>query len=193
MLTRLVFTTSKAVKNSQLRLEPMGGFMRMEDQSQRDDMSNDARVTEHTPADIEQVFIYKVEPQLAFLALSQDVHLARWWCEECKAEARPGGNVRLFFESNLCIFEVMDFVSYQFMEWRCADARTGVVTREDWLGSVVSFQILRNESRGTDLHLSHRGLGSPTAREEWIRTWSRYLGQSLTSYLESGVGQPASR
>jgi uncharacterized protein YndB with AHSA1/START domain len=171
----------------------MGGFIRMEDQSQRGDMSNDTRVTEHALADIEQLFVYKVEPQLTFLALCQDVHLARWWCEECKADARPGGHVRLFFESNLCVFEVIDFVSYQFIEWKCADARTGVVTREDWLASVVSFQISRNDSRGTDLHLSHRGLGSPTAREEWIRTWNRYLGQSLTSYLESGVGQPASR
>jgi uncharacterized protein YndB with AHSA1/START domain len=171
----------------------MGSFIRMEDQSQYGDMSSDARIGEHSLADIAQLFVYKVEPQLAFLALSQDVHLARWWCEECKAEARPGGHVRLFFESNLCVFEVTDFVSYQFIEWKCTDARTGVVTREDWLGSLVSFQISRNDSRGTDLHLSHRALGSPTAREEWVRTWNRYLGGSLTSYLESGVGQPASR
>lgn len=164
----------------------------MEDQFQQDDMTSGARVNDHALTDIEQLFVYKVEPQLAFLALSHDVHLARWWCEECSAEARSGGHVRLFFESTVCVFEVTEFIPYQFMEWKCADARTGVVTRDDWVRSLVSFQISRNDTRGADLHLFHRGLNSLPAKEEWMRIWTRYLGESLKNYLESGVGQPAS-
>jgi hypothetical protein len=76
------------------------------------------------------------------------------------------------------------------MEWRCLDARSGVRTREDWISSVVSFQILRSGDRGTELRLVHRALGSPQAREEWGSFWRRYLGNSLKTYLEFGVGQP---
>jgi uncharacterized protein YndB with AHSA1/START domain len=165
----------------------------MEDQVGRGEMANDAQANDHSLAEINQVFIYKVEPQLAFLALSQDIHLARWWCQECSADARPGGRVRLYFESNACLFEVAEFVPYQYLEWRCSDARTGVSTREDWMHALVSFQISRNHDRGTDLRVSHRGLGSASARDEWLGIWDRYLGRSLKNYLELGEGQPASR
>lgn len=165
----------------------------MEDQFQQDELTSGARVNDQTFPEIAHLFVYKVEPQLAFLALSQDIHLARWWCEECSAEARPDGRVRLFFESNVCFFEITDFVPYQFIEWKCLDARTGARTREDWIRTLVSFQISRNGNRGTDLRLSHRGITSLQAREEWVRIWIRYLGHSLKNYLESGVGQPAPR
>lgn len=165
----------------------------MEDQLRQDEMANDSRLNDGTLADLEELFVYKVEPQLTFLALSQDLHLARWWCSECSADARPGGRVRLFFESHACLFEIIEFVPYQFMEWKCADARTGVSTREDWVKAVVSFQVSRNHHRGTDLRLSHRGLASAQAREDWAAIWDRYLGRSLKNYLESGVGHPAAR
>ena len=165
----------------------------MGDQFQQGELANGAQVNGHTLADIEQQFVYKVEPQLAFLAISQDIHLARWWCEECSAEPRAGGRVRLFFESNVCLFEVSEFISYQFMEWKCVDARTGVRTREDWIGSAVSFQISRNGDRGADLRIVHRGLNAAPAREEWASIWRRYLGNSLKTYLEFGVGQPFPR
>jgi uncharacterized protein YndB with AHSA1/START domain len=165
----------------------------MKDQFQQGELNHGAQVSGSTLADIEQQFVYKVEPPLAFLALSQDIHLARWWCEECSADSRPGGRVRLFFENNACSFEITDFVSYQFMEWKCLDARSGARTREDWVHSLVSFQIARSGDRGTELRLVHRALGSPSAREEWASFWRRYVGNSLKTYLEFGVGQPALR
>ena len=165
----------------------------MENQLRQGEMANDSRVNDRTLADVEEFFAYKVEPQLAFLALSQDIHIARWWCSECSAEPRAGGRVRLFFESHACLFEITEFVPYQFIEWKCADARTGVSTRGDWVNTVVSFQVSRNHHRGTDLRLSHRGLGSAQAREDWAAIWERYLGRSLKNYLESGVGEPAAR
>jgi hypothetical protein len=165
----------------------------MEDQFQQRELNKGAQMSGAALEDIEQQFIYKVEPPLAFLALSQDIHLARWWCEECSAEPRPGGRVRLFFEANVCLFEITDFVSYQFMEWKCLDARSGIRTREDWIGSVAGFQISRSGDRGTELRLVHRGLGSSSARDEWSSFWRRYLGNSLKTYLELGVGQPALR
>jgi uncharacterized protein YndB with AHSA1/START domain len=165
----------------------------MEDQLRRAEMTNDAKVNEHTFAEIAHLVVYKVEPQLAFLALSQDIHLARWWCRECSAEARAGGRVRLYFESHACLFEVTEFVPYQFIEWKCVDARTGANTRKDWVGAVASFQISRNDERGTELRICHRGLGSPQARDEWLGIWQRYIGRSLKSYLETGIGEPAAR
>lgn len=170
----------------------MGGFLRMEDQFQQN-VANGVQVNGQTLAEIEQHFVYKVEPQLAFLAISQDIHLARWWCEECSAEARTGGRVQVFFEANVCLFEVTEFISYQSMEWKCLDARTGIRTREDWIGSVISFQISRNGDRGADLRVVHRGLNAASAREEWTSIWKRYLGNSLKTYLELGVGQPFPR
>jgi uncharacterized protein YndB with AHSA1/START domain len=165
----------------------------MEDQFQQGELRNGAQVNGPTLADIEQHFIYKVEPQLAFLALSQDIHLARWWCEECTVEPRAGGRVHLFFETNVCLFEITDFVSYQFMEWKCLDARSGIRTREDWVSSIITFQISRSGDRGTELRLVHRALSSPPARDEWASFWRRYVGNSLKTYLELGVGQPALR
>ncbi|MCI0351409.1 MAG: SRPBCC domain-containing protein [Acidobacteriales bacterium] len=165
----------------------------MEDQFQQGELNHGAQVSGQTLADIEQQFVYKVEPQLAFLALSQDIHLTRWWCEECSVEARSGGRVRLFFEGNVCQFEITEFISYQFMEWKCMDARNGARTREDWVGSMITFQISRSGDRGTELRLVHRNVGSPAAREEWASYWRRYMGNSLKTYLEFGVGQPALR
>jgi uncharacterized protein YndB with AHSA1/START domain len=165
----------------------------MEDQFEQGELNHGAQVTGQSLADIEQQFVYKVEPQLAFLALSQDIHVARWWCEECLVEPRSGGRVRLYLEANVCLFEITDFVSYQFMEWKFLDARNGVRTREDWITSLISFQISRSGDRGTELRLVHRGLGSQAAREEWASLWRRYLGNSLKTYLEFGVGQPSLR
>jgi uncharacterized protein YndB with AHSA1/START domain len=61
----------------------------------------------------------------------------------------------------------------------------------DWVGTTIEFASAPDAAGPVELVFTHRGLGALPCAEDCFAGWTHYL-PSLVSYVESGVGNPAS-
>ena len=61
----------------------------------------------------------------------------------------------------------------------------------DWVGTTIEFAAAVVASGSIELTFSHRGLGGLPCAEQCFAGWTHFL-PSLVSFVESGIGNPAS-
>lgn len=134
-------------------------------------------------------FSIKAEPCLAYLALTEQHHVSKWWSADSVVEKWVGGKLRLGSLPHQCALVVEKMESGETIEWRCV--QEGDSPADECAGTKVRFQISRNEKGGTDVALSHQGWKSQCACfKRWSATWPKLAGKSLKAYLETGLGTP---
>ena len=140
-------------------------------------------------ANIAHRFSIKAKPSLAFLALTEQHHLSKWWSADSQAEKWIGGRLKLGSLPHQCALVVEKMESGETIEWRCVPE--GDAMADGCAGTRVRFQISRNERGGTDVALSHQGWKTRCACfQRWSATWAKLAGKSLKAYLETGLGTP---
>jgi uncharacterized protein YndB with AHSA1/START domain len=125
--------------------------------------------------------------EAAFAALSTVDGLRRWWTEHTDGSAGPGGKLRFEFPK----YEITKFMRVEestrptLVRWICTEC-----SLPEWVGTELTFELAEAGPDRTELRFTHGGLkpqlecyGSCSAG------WNHYLG-SLTSYLDTGAGQP---
>jgi uncharacterized protein YndB with AHSA1/START domain len=134
-------------------------------------------------------FTINAEPSLAFLALTEQHHMAKWWSADSVVEKWIGGKVRLGAVPHQCALVVEKMESGETIEWRCV--QDGDAPADECAGTKVRFQISRNEKGGTEVAFTHQGWKSQCACfKRWSATWTKLAGKSLKAYLETGLGTP---
>lgn len=134
-------------------------------------------------------FRIKAEPSLAYLALTEEHHFAKWWSADSLVEKWIGGRLHLGALPHQCAMVVETLKSGEMVEWKCMPE--GNALKDECFGTTVRFQIARNEKGGTDVSFRHDGWKSQcVCFKRWSATWSRLAGKSLKAYLETGLGMP---
>jgi hypothetical protein len=132
----------------------------------------------------------KAEPSLAYLALTEQHHFAKWWSADSLAEKWIGGRLHLGALPHRCAMVIEKLKSDEMVEWKCVPE--GDALKDECFGTTVRFQIARNDSGGTDVTFRHDGWKSQcVCFKRWSATWAKFAGKSLKSYLETGLGTPA--
>jgi hypothetical protein len=134
-----------------------------------------------------------VELPVAYLALTEPHHVHKWWSADSYMEPFVGGKLKLGALPHDCTLVVDRLESGRLVEWRCVEARCGAAKLDACVGTRVRFLLARNQRGGTDVSFSHRGWRSHCdCFKAWDSRWMRFAGRSLKSYLETGLGEPAS-
>ena len=134
-----------------------------------------------------------VEPPVAYLALTEPHHVHKWWSADSYMEPFVGGKLKLGALPHDCTLVVDRLESCRLVEWRCVEARSGAAKPDACVGTRVRFLLARNERGGTEVSFSHRGWRADCdCFKAWDTRWLRFAGKSLKSYLETGLGEPAS-
>lgn len=138
-------------------------------------------------------FRFDVEPNLVYLALTEQRHLRRWWSADSSAEDFVGGQLKLGRMPHDCLMVVERLESGQSVEWKCTQARRRCLPGDECVGTRVRFRLSRNDRGGTVVEIHHRGWRNGNAcRDAWDLRWTVLAGKSLKSYLETGLGRPVS-
>lgn len=143
------------------------------------------------PAIVHRISI-RTEPWVTYLALTQPRHLSRWWSADTTVQPYVGGKLELGSTPHTCSVVVERLHPGELIEWKIVDPHASEKRPDDCVGTRVRFQIARNERGGSDVAFSHQGWQAQSSCfKHWSHTWARLAAQSLKSYLETGIGQPA--
>ena len=138
-------------------------------------------------------FLFNVEPELVYLALTEQRHIRRWWSAEALAEGFVGGQLKLGRVPHDCLMVVERLELGQAVEWKCAQAQRRCLPGDECVGTRVRFRLSRNDRGGTLVGIHHRGWRNRSAcLDAWDLRWTVLAGKSLKSYLETGLGTPVS-
>jgi uncharacterized protein YndB with AHSA1/START domain len=142
---------------------------------------------------ISHAFRFNVEPALVYLALTEQRHIRRWWSADASVEDFVGGRLKLGRLPHDCSMIVERLTLGQSVEWKCAEANRHCSPGDECVGTRVRFRLSRNASGGTMVEIHHgRWRNRNSCVDAWDLRWTVLAGKSLKSYLETGLGRPAS-
>jgi uncharacterized protein YndB with AHSA1/START domain len=120
-------------------------------------------------------------------ALTSTKALAAWW-SRVTGSGEPGGELAFVFEGPVgpTVLRV-DQATTELVRWTCLSSGN----MPDWAGTEVTFTI-EPVGTGTAIFFRHEGL-TPALEcfADCYLGWSHFM-QSLSRYLETGVGMPFS-
>ncbi len=127
-----------------------------------------------------------------YKALTTQEGLAAWWTPDCETENKMGGKAVFHFGKYYVAMQIEKLVEERHIVWRCVDQYfkfENVASTNDWLGTIVEFQLEKNDDQSTSLHFTHEGLTSELASYEQTKAlWSYLLLMCLKVYLENMYG-----
>ncbi len=123
--------------------------------------------------------------EATFAALTTTDQLAAWWTEVTGVGTR-GGELRFTFGSDSAAAVMrVDAAEPARVVWTCISCHF-----EDWIGTVVSFDITPTNDGGCDLAFRHHGLTPKLVCYLDCRSgWDHFI-PSLQSFIDTGVGNP---
>ena len=74
------------------------------------------------------------------------------------------------------------------IEWECI--ASNMQNTDAWQGSKITFQITDVDNNAARLNFLHDNYKSSPCYDECNAGWAFVLGNSLRSYVETGVGKP---
>lgn len=124
----------------------------------------------------------KNSPAALYEAVSEQAGLAKWWTPMVHAKPELGSTATFRFGDGAHgpDMEITELTPRKRVAWKCVDG--------PWLGHEFSFEI-RPSEKGAVLLFAHTGWAE--ADEFYMHCnakWGFFLGVSLKSYLETGVG-----
>ena len=145
--------------------------------------------------DIRYQLTINASPSRVFDALTDQVHVARWWTPDCTLEQKSGGHATLEFKAadghldGYSLMRIEKLIPAQLVQWKCLEQDYQGNT--DWIGTTIRFRLSPNGRGGTDIDFAH--LDWKDAADTFQRCtdgWHHVLATSLKNYLETGKGEP---
>ena len=124
-------------------------------------------------------------PGELYEALTDAHKLAHWWTTDVRGESVVGRKLEFWF-SGFCgaIVEVEALKPNELVWWRVFDGGA-----EDWIGTSIEFEIVRDEQKML-LHFRHsRWKESANSFPHCSLGWAIFL-LSLKAFVETGKGRP---
>jgi hypothetical protein len=114
-------------------------------------------------------------------AICTDAGVSGWWAPTVSPGPElltisfgdVGAEVHVVAQPELVIWEVLD----------CS-------AEPDWVGTTIEFATTEATPGSIELVFAHRGLGGLPCAEQCVAGWTHFL-PSLVSFVESGIGTPA--
>jgi uncharacterized protein YndB with AHSA1/START domain len=125
-------------------------------------------------------------PEDVFQALSTSEGLGGWWTADSEAEPCEGGSARFGFNGGDVIIdmEIEVFEPGRELQWCCVGGP------DEWLGTIVTFELTGSEDGGTALRLIHRRWDSTGGTfNQCDTTWARLM-HVLKAHVEGDAPGP---
>lgn len=137
--------------------------------------------------------VFPVPRAAVYRALATQQGLRSWWTQDCEVSDVVGGEATFRFNRVFKVMRIERLVPDREVLWRCVRAQliaTGVDNPEEWVGTLIRFELHATPEGATRLEFEHRGL-VPALQCHALcsRGWDQYL-QSLGQALTSGQGTP---
>ena len=120
-------------------------------------------------------------------ALTQELHLQRWWTND--SSVKRGKGVFHWPENNWTVKLMVDSEGKNSVTWECTESN--MQNTSAWVGSTMSFQLAPDDSGGTKIHFTHTNYKDSPCFSTCSENWRHALGTSLKSYMETGRGMPS--
>lgn len=140
---------------------------------------------------IMHTFVYKAPIAKVYAALTIQAHFRQWWTQDSLVGSTIGERARFDFkgDNSYCVMEIIRLKPEQFVGWKCVVST--MMGKQDWVGTTISFTLRALNENETALAFRHDRWNMMNAcYRESVDGWKYYLGDSLKSYLETGVGKP---
>ena len=139
----------------------------------------------------------KADARTVYRAVATREGISGWWTQFTSFDGRQGSEALMRFPSAgfHARMRVDELKPPERVVWTCVDAKhpPGVSSDpNDWIGTRVSFEIEPLDDARSRLNFTHHGLRPLECADVCTDVWRFYIHDSLTSFVESGKGEPAS-
>ena len=115
-------------------------------------------------------------------------HLDDWWGKTDGELNKAGDKFTISFGNSYWKFRVIDFVENRKISWECIDGEPEF--NREWIGSKIHWIISESE-KDSIVRMEHFGLTPQLDCYDICSvTWDKFIGDSLKSFVETGVGKP---
>lgn len=133
-------------------------------------------------ADFTRSLTIKAAPASLRAAVTTEEGVSGWWAPTVS----PGPELLSISFGDVGA-EVHVVATPELVVWEVV----GCSAEPDWVGTTIEFASKTDASGSIELDFIHRGLGGLPCAETCFAGWTHFL-PSLVSFVESGVGNPAS-
>jgi uncharacterized protein (TIGR02246 family) len=128
-----------------------------------------------------------------YAALTTQQGIQNWWTKTCEVGPAIGSQVIVKFGTTFKVMRIESLLPDREVRWKVTEAHLdapGLTRTDEWIGSTITFQLVRESDFVTRLSMEHRGLTPQVECYEICSNgWKQFLA-SLKSYVESGRGTP---
>jgi len=141
--------------------------------------------------DITHHLTIKASASTIYKAVSSQEGITGWWSKDCVVGSTPGSSSTLKFDKQGTLvvmhFKTLELNPDQKVIWEATENANPA-----WIGTHISTQITETEE-GCSVIFSHSGFDTQWAGKDPFELtkggWEHFV-KSLTSYCETGEGQP---
>lgn len=141
----------------------------------------------------QQSLVLEANPTTVYAALTTTEGLRGWWTQDCDAESKVGGNIRLRFGRTRKALRVERLEPGREVHWLCTEAHIAasqLTHRDEWIGTQMVFRLTPQGNERTRLDFEHIGLVPALDCYQMCRDGWRYFFGSLQKLVETGRGTP---
>lgn len=138
---------------------------------------------------ISHSFEFICKPEQLYRTLADPALATYWWTDECNFDLQT--SIATFKWRNFG-WTVQMLVKRtepnSLIEWECI--ASNMQNTNAWQGSIVTFKIAQLNSNRSRLDFLHDGYKNSPCFNACNAGWAFVLGNSLRSYIETGIGKP---
>jgi uncharacterized protein YndB with AHSA1/START domain len=129
----------------------------------------------------------------SYEALTTQRGLRGWWTASCEVGTAVGERIAIRFGTTFKVMRIEELQQDSRVRWKVIEAHLdvpGLSRADDWVGTEIVFQLLRESNAATRLRIEHIGLTPEVGCFEICsQGWRQFLA-SFKSYVETGMGAP---
>jgi uncharacterized protein YndB with AHSA1/START domain len=135
-------------------------------------------------------FQTQADPAQVFRAVSTEEGYKAWWCRNCTADMRPGGEAHFRFRDGefTVVCRVDRLEPERSVRMKCIRAQGA----EPWVGTTLEFDLEPIPGGGSDVRFRHAGWAEVTESDylaHCTNVWAHFM-KSLQEHVEKGAGTP---
>lgn len=128
-----------------------------------------------------------------YTALTTKEGISSWWAKDIEFE-ESRFTVRFNEKTDYAVLQIAKNIPVKKVAWRCSEQYfkiEGSDKTNEWVGTVIWFDLFENPDKTTTLNFFHEGLVEDLDCYKSCETGWGYFLESLKKYVESGIGTPA--